>query len=231
MAEQTPPTLAAIDLERIVQMDPLAIRDAFRDIHQALNQEITNRYQTLQPLLAAQLTALSAVVNTFANQPTSLGAGDAGLLFYCTDYNHVLRWSGSVWTFAPGDGGNRYFRVGSSTPQELGWQLCDGTVTDSLTVGGAALTVTAFATPAVTDGTFLKRLAAYTGTIDAATMTGKTAAVNDAGATADDMNITSFLAGPGPTIAISNSTFIHKHSPGTLAATPQALGGTLYWRR
>lgn len=204
---------------------PPAVKEEFEQIIAAIQNSLANQATLINELSSA------IAVGTLAATPTGLGTGDAGFRYRVSDYGHEVVWNGSIWEFAPGDCGSGFFSVRALAPQEVGWQVCDGSATNYLTVGAATLSATAFTTPNPTDGTFLKRLAAYTGAIDAATMTGQTAAVDDAGATADDMNITSFLAGPGPTIAISNSRFIHKHGVGTLASTPKALGGLLYFRR
>src|SRR3990167_5423248 len=103
-----------------------------------------------------------------ADQPT-LGTADAGYLLFVTDYGHLVRWTGTAGEFAPGDVGNRFLRFFVGAPQDgTFWQLADGTATTFLTVGGATLTTTAFTTPNITAGTFVKVLAAYTGTIEAA---------------------------------------------------------------
>lgn len=162
---------------------------------------------------------------TLAAQPT-LGAGDAGYIGWVTDYGHAVRWTGAVWQFAPGDPGNGFWAVRPVAPQEVGWQLMDGTVTDYLTVGGATLTATPYTATNVPAGTFLKVLAAYTGVVASAVNTGT---VGDAGASPDDMNLTSALltAGAAPLAIASTSKFTHAHTPGA----PASVGGLLYFRR
>ena len=114
-----------------------------------------------------------------ADQPT-LAAGDSGYLAFVTDYGHLVRWTGTVWELAPGDVGNRFMRFFVGAPQDSAfWQLADGTATTFLTLGGATLTTTAFTTPNVPAGTFIKVLAAFTGLIEAAiapALSGSTAA-------------------------------------------------------
>jgi hypothetical protein len=107
-----------------------------------------------------------------ADQPTLTGS-DAGYLAYVTDYGHLVRWTGSVWEFAPGDVGNKFLRMFFGAPQEVGWQLCDGSATTYLVVGGATLTTAAFTTPNISVSTaFIKTIAAYTGTINSAIAPG-----------------------------------------------------------
>jgi hypothetical protein len=70
---------------------------------------------------------------TLAQQPTGLTAADSGLLYQVlAPYNHTVRWSGTVWEFAPGDCGNGYLADRAFAPQEAGWQICDGSATDYL---------------------------------------------------------------------------------------------------
>jgi hypothetical protein len=120
----------------------------------------------------ANTAAINAIpgVNVWplASQP-SLGVSDAGYLAFVSDYRHFVRWSGTLWTFAPGDVGNGFFRPYAVVPQEGAWALCDGSVTDYLVVRAAALSVASFTLPNLL-GTpaYLKAAAAYTGTINAA---------------------------------------------------------------
>jgi hypothetical protein len=66
----------------------------------------------------SQLAALAAL----------LTANDAGLLTDVTDYAHVLRWTGSAWTYAdPSDPAGRVEGFLVDPSPTTGWQLCDGT--------------------------------------------------------------------------------------------------------
>lgn len=120
--------------------------------------------------------SLAALVNTIIGQnlfalaaQPSLGAGDAGYIGWVTDYGHAVRWTGTIWQFAPGDTGNGFISDRMFAPQEVGWQLCDGTVSTYLVVGGATLTTAALATPNLTGtAAYRKSAAAYTGVINAA---------------------------------------------------------------
>jgi len=42
-------------------------------------------------------------------------------------FNHMMRFDGTKWTFAPGDGGGGYRVTFASPPSGDGWHLCDGT--------------------------------------------------------------------------------------------------------
>lgn len=89
-----------------------------------------------------------------ASQPKP-GAKDAGLIGFVSDYGHMVRWTGSVWQFAPGDGGSGYMVLFGVAPQAVGWGLCDGS-TYSYLVVGATLTTANYTTPNVAN-TYFRR--------------------------------------------------------------------------
>lgn len=136
--------------------------------------------------LVTYITSLVQAINaavgvnsfTLAGQP-ALGPADAGFLGFVTDYGHFVKWNGVVWSFAPGDVENGFRRDFAIVPQGVGWQLMDGTATDYLVVGGAALTTLPYVTPNLTGNpAYPKSAAAYTGAIvpaNAPAMTGQTA--------------------------------------------------------
>ena len=168
------------------------------------------------------LTAVEAVkINRWAlADQVTLAAADAGYLAFVTDYGHLVRWTGTVWEFAPGDVGNRFVRFFVGAPQDSAfWQLMDGTATTYLTVGAASLTTTAFITPNVTAGTFIKVLAAFTGLIEAAiapALSGSTAAeashTHAAGAVSGNTQSNS-----GVVTGTTGAEAAHTHAAGTLA--------------
>lgn len=221
----------------------------------------TTRWEQLLRALfgdVASVSSLPAVVNrfAFAAQP-SLGASDEGYIAFETTYGHLLRWTGAVWEFAPGDLGNGFRRDFAIVPQEIGWKLCDGTLTDYLTVGAAALTVTAFTPPNLSGSpAFHKSSALYTGTIEAAIGGGLTGATaNEAAHTHDDGTLaTGDPDGSTPNLLSPGAFFFaasdlhhhnitgntgagtaHSHGAGTLAtdtaARPPSVGWLPYFRR
>lgn len=137
----------------------------------------TTRWEMLLRALfgdVAAVASLPAIINrfAFAAQP-SLGASDEGYIAFETTYGHLLRWTGAIWEFAPGDPGNGFFQDFAIAPQPAGWKLCDGSATDYLVVGAAALTVAAITPPNLSGAAiFRKSAAAYTGVIDAAVAPG-----------------------------------------------------------
>lgn len=103
-----------------------------------------------------------------ASKPTGLGVNDAGLLFYGTDFGHIWRWSGSAWTFAPGDDGSGYiamYTAAPNTPGSAAWFLIDGT---SPTIQSLTDTTTQAITLAAIAGAFFKAGIAWTGATVAA---------------------------------------------------------------
>lgn len=75
-----------------------------------------------------------------ASIPT-LGTNDAGFLFAVTDYAHLLRWSGTTWSFAPGDGGSGMLALFEVDPG-TGWHLYDGSTVNYLKADGTTGSVT-----------------------------------------------------------------------------------------
>jgi hypothetical protein len=120
---------------------------------------------------------------TFANRPTDLGTGDSDFLLFIKLYRHICRWNGVTWVIS--DGGGGYF-VDSAIALGEGYQLCDGTATTYLAVSGADLAETAFTTPdenTAPAGVYHESIAAYSGTINAATAPGVSGSVANATAT------------------------------------------------
>lgn len=75
---------------------------------------VSGTYQRTQ----TQLAALAA----------TLGSNDTGLLVDVTDFAHVLRWTGTAWTYAdPSDPAGRIEGFLVDPSPTTGWALCDGT--------------------------------------------------------------------------------------------------------
>lgn len=52
-----------------------------------------------------------------------------GVQVWCpSPYNHLMRYTGTGWSFAPGDSGSGYRVTFASPPTADGWHLCDGSV-------------------------------------------------------------------------------------------------------
>lgn len=70
---------------------------------------------------------LTVLQVTQANLPTNFGPGDTGRIVYVTDYAHLLMWTGSGWTWGPGDSGSGMMQLFEVDPTGAGWHLYDGT--------------------------------------------------------------------------------------------------------
>jgi hypothetical protein len=149
---------------------------------------------------------------TLAQQPTGLGVGDAGALYMVlAPYNHLCRWDGSAWRFAPGDCGNGFFHHCAFAPQEPGWLLCNGGAGDYLVMGGATITVQAFTTPNLAS-TYLKGAGAYTGTPVAASVPALAGTMGAAGS--HGHTGTTDVAGANNPTASTTAAGSHSH-PGS----------------
>lgn len=115
------------------------------------------------------------IEGVLADIPTGLGTPDMGLLYWVTDFRHLIRWTGTAWEWAPAEDGSGKICVFLSNPG-TGWAACDGS---TVTKMNADATTTVVTTPDLTGDVFIKgvALASYTGTQEAATagtLTGDT---------------------------------------------------------
>lgn len=102
-------------------------------------QNITNNYPLVDPVHR----------DLIANIPT-LATGNAGYLFYATDYEHLYRWNGTGWEWGPGDCGSGYYVAGG--PQGGQWGLCDGGIVTIALENGGTTNIT---TPDLTGDIFI----------------------------------------------------------------------------
>jgi hypothetical protein len=78
-----------------------------------------------------------------AQLPTDLQSKDAGFLYEVTDFRHVLRWTGSGWSWGPGELGSGYLQWFHGAPAPAtGWALCDGSAVTALNANGTTSLVT-----------------------------------------------------------------------------------------
>lgn len=138
---------------------------------QAIDATVVRFLQRTQP----QLAALG----------TQLGTAGKGTLVWVTDFNHLLQWLGSSWTWGPGEGGSGYIVDFAIAPVALGWHLVDGTLINVMKADGTVATVQLPTLPAYRLGA-----AAYTSTtIAAAAPTFAGAASGSVGATAGGVSV------------------------------------------
>lgn len=137
-------------------------------------------FAPLDNFLASVQAALGPVLGVnqfaFAAQP-ALGTSDAGFVGFVTDYRHLVLWDGAAWQWLDGDQPGKF--VHYSADPGIGWQICDGSATNFLVVGGGTLTTSNIMLPN-TNASYLKD-GPYAGAIVAAvapgaTMSGSTAA-------------------------------------------------------
>ncbi len=97
---------------------------------------------------------------TQAEIPTNLGPDDADKrFFYVSDYDHLLRWTGTDWLAVDYDAGVVEAHI--STPTTAGRILCDGVGTTQLMLPDGTLSP-AFPVPNLI-GSYMKMGAAYSG--------------------------------------------------------------------
>lgn len=61
----------------------------------------------------------------------------AGVIVWVAEQNHLMRWSGSAWSFNPGDAGSGYTVTFLTPPTIAGWVPCDGSTVSFLLADGA----------------------------------------------------------------------------------------------
>jgi hypothetical protein len=84
-------------------------------------------YQRTQAQLAALAAAIAAALTT----------NDVGLLVEVTDFRHILRWTGTAWSWGPGEDGRHDIAACPVDPDPTtGWALCDGSATTYLKSDG-----------------------------------------------------------------------------------------------
>lgn len=158
-----------------------------------------------------------------------LGQYDDGVLFECTDYNHVLRWAWGggpgAFGWGPGENGSAYVQFFAVAPTGVGWKLADGAgspVAYLLATGGTATV----ALPDLRGSVYPKGAAAYTGAVDAAvdpTISGDTGAGAAHSHGVGTLDAAAASAGTPSGVNADEST--HTHGPGDfVTSTPSASG-------
>jgi hypothetical protein len=77
-----------------------------------------------------------------AQIPADLGAPDTGFLVNVTDFGHLLRWTGTAWTWGPGDAGSGEIQGFLVDPAGPGWHICNGSTVSYLKQDGTLGSVT-----------------------------------------------------------------------------------------
>jgi hypothetical protein len=79
----------------------------------------------------------------------TLKASDRGFLLFIPDYGHLLRWSGTRWEFATGEG-NAFYADFAVAPTNPGWVKCDGKTTTYLVIPAVKITARRITLPTST---------------------------------------------------------------------------------
>lgn len=144
-------------------------------------------WEELQRALQATNTGNMEVtyVVGIANLPTTLNTGDTNKLYFVTDYNHLFRWTGSAWTWGPGELGSGYYQFFEDAPAGFGslaWQLCDGTTVARTNAVGTTTNVTVpnVTTPAYMKAGIISAAIAAASGVSAAVSGGTPAGTNSA---------------------------------------------------
>lgn len=116
-------------VERIVRYFTLPWYNYFDGIH-----------RFMEAIRSAPLQLAQADLAAFTAKLTNAQAGkkpQAGIQIWIgSPHNHLLRWTGSVWTFAPGDTGSGYTATFLTAPTADGWAQCDGSTVSYLLANG-----------------------------------------------------------------------------------------------
>lgn len=91
----------------------------------------TSVYNALRSIASQSVPFTTTQSGLAAFTPTN------GQLVYVSDYHHVLIWTGTGYTWAPGEDGSDYMVEFITGPSPTtGWQLCDGSATTKLNSDG-----------------------------------------------------------------------------------------------
>lgn len=83
---------------------------------------------TGQPAVQAlPYSSAANVIQSVSSLPTGLGQAGAGGLYFLTGPAHLYQWTGSGWSWGPGELGSQYCVIFPAiTPSASEWHLCDG---------------------------------------------------------------------------------------------------------
>lgn len=163
---------------------------------------------------------LGIETGTLSNLRSGLTTNDVGYLFEVTDYDHVLQWTGSAWTWGPGEVGSGFIAFYVAAPSSIGanaWQVCDGSTVARLNATGGTTNVTVpdYSTPAY---------------VKAATAAGIGPTAASGTAANKSLNVTGVAVQSGTGVTVVGSVDDpHNHDPGTLELRRTEL--IAYYRR
>jgi hypothetical protein len=129
-------------------------------------------------------------------QATIPPSTSTGTILWVSDYNHLIRWSGTAWQMV--DGGNGQIAFFTADPG-LGWHLCDGSTVNFLNADCVSLGTIILPDLRTTGATFLKTGTTYTGNV-----VTRTAPTNGTPSTT-----TTFTQGAGANVTVASQTHVH----------------------
>lgn len=188
-------------------------------------QQLVNKSLGVNILTFAQINALA------------LGASDKGFVAFVTDFAHLVYWDGAAWQWFHADRPGILHDCVANPG--VGYQLCDGSATTFLVVGGATLTTSAFTTPNLAGTPAYKKSGnAYSGTLVAASapgavMSGSTApgstGATDVSGTTQEPDTGQSVTAPGAlNVIVASLTHLHPFDAGTHThSVPALAAGTL----
>jgi len=82
-------------------------------------------------------TLAQSALAAFTSAAPALGANDAGLQVWISDFAHWLMWSGSAWVWGNGEtGANPTVSIFQPPDLTTAWQVCDGSTVTYLKADG-----------------------------------------------------------------------------------------------
>jgi len=199
---------------------------------------LKNTFETILALVTS--VSGSTIINATQAELGGLAAiltlDDAGQLVYVTDYNHLLRWTGTGFALGPGENGSGYISAFHDDPSPTtGWKLCDGTATSKLNSDG---TTSAITVPDYTTSSYLKLATVLAaGPAAASGASGSTSGGTPAGTvsapvftgTLDDTgnNDASQEVQSGAGVTVAADPHAHPFTPGGTNSAPTFTGAAL----
>ncbi len=134
------------------QFNPEQIR---QDLINNNKYSITNNF-----LGGGGVRIIAGTLQPTDERPTNLGEADANkVVFYATDVDNMLRWTGTTWLAIDYHSGS--IVAFEAAPTSNGWRLCNGSGTvDVMQPNGSFLTI---AVPLLTGNTYLRMGSSYSG--------------------------------------------------------------------
>lgn len=185
------------------------------------------------------ITGLTITTSTQANLAALGPSLQPNSLVFVSDFNHQLEWTGTMFTWGPGDSGSGYISGFLETPGATGWQLCDGSTTTRLNGDG---TVTAVTVPNYTTPSYLKFATVAdigphapggtTGNTSGGTPTGTIAVGNNDASTTVQAGVGAVVAAnphQHPALFTGNLLPVHDHAAGSVELERTTLKA--YFRR